>query len=351
MRISWQDIALAVGLLVFGIGGTRWASLLQDLPNPGALGYGLVVIAALALLARSISPLWTFGVTVGSIAVYLWLGHAFGPILLSGLAAMYALALRASVRTVLICCLLYTAAVVPEFIAEPLDILTWSLGWIFLPAAVGIAMRIRRRSMADTREHAVTEERLLLAQEVHDVVGHGLAVIAMQAGVALYVLDRDPAKARASLEAIRDTSRDALDGLRGELDSLRGNAPLSPSTSLVDIPALAARMRSAGLPVSVVVSASDLPEAIETAAYRIVQESLTNVLRHAGSGVTASVEVSVDDGALHVSVVDTGTSAGFVEGHGITGMRRRATSLGGTLDAGPDESGGFAVRARIPLTS
>ncbi|TWP46872.1 sensor histidine kinase [Lentzea tibetensis] len=351
MRISWQDMALTGALVVIGFGGTRWAALLQSAESPGGLAYGLVVVAALSVLFRSIAPLWTYAMTVTCIAVYLWLGYPFGPILLSGIAAMYAVALRSSVRTILICALLYTAVVVPRFVAEPLDILTWSLGWIFLPAAVGFAMRIRRRSVADTREHAVTEERLLLAQEVHDVVGHGLAVIAMQAGVALYVLDRDPAKARASLEAIRDTSRDALDGLRGELDSLRGNAPLRPSTSLVDIPALAARMRSAGLPVSVVVSAADLPEAIETAAYRIVQESLTNVLRHAGSGVTASVEVSVVDSVLVVSVVDTGATSDFVEGHGITGMRRRATSLGGTLDAGPDESGGFAVRARIPLAS
>ncbi|GLZ31650.1 two-component sensor histidine kinase [Lentzea sp. NBRC 105346] len=342
-------MALALGLTVIGIGGTRFAARLQHLPSPGVLGYSLIVLAALAMLLRSVRPLWTFVLAVAAIAVYLWLGFPFGPILLSGVAAVYTVGLRCSVRVALICCVAYLFAVAPGWLQDPLGWITWALGWIFLPAVAGVLVRIWRRSRVEQREHAVTEERLRLAQEVHDVVGHGLSVIAMQAGVALHVLDRDPAKARASLEAIRDASRESLADLRGELEAMRGNAPLRPSTA--DFPALAARMRSAGLPVSLVVSVDSLPENVETAAYRIVQESLTNVLRHAGPGATASVDVSCSDGALVVTVADTGHAGSFAEGSGITGMRRRATALGGTLDAGPADSGGFAVVARIPLPS
>jgi signal transduction histidine kinase len=172
-------------------------------------------------------------------------------------------------------------------------------------------------------------------------------VIAMQAGVALYVLEKDPAKARASLEAIRDTSREALEGLRSELDTLRGSAPLRPTISLADVPALAARMREAGLEVSVEVDVPELPDNLQMAVYRIVQESLTNVLRHASPGVTASVRIHARD-ELVVEVADTGASGPFAESHGITGMRSRAESFGGTLEAGP-RNGGFAVIARIPL--
>jgi signal transduction histidine kinase len=222
-------------------------------------------------------------------------------------------------------------------------------GLDLLPAAAGVLMKLRRRSAVDVRERAVISERLHLAQEVHDVVGHGLSVIAMQAGVALYVLDKDPAKARASLEAIRNTAKEALDGLRSELDTLRGSAPLRPTTSLADLPALVSRMGEAGLEVALEVGAVAVPDTYELAAYRIVQESLTNVLRHASPGVTAAVKVYEVRGELVVEVSDTGTPGPFEEGHGIAGMRSRAEALGGTLEVGTTH--GFAVLARIPLPS
>jgi signal transduction histidine kinase len=347
-RIKWQDIALTVALLFFGLAGTRFAARLQGAAIPlDVAAYLLIAVAAAGLLLRSVRPLWTFGVTTVAIAVYLALAYPFGPILMTGVAAMYAVAKYARIEQAAVCALLYALAILPWWNDSVTSWITWSAGWILLPAAAGVLMKLRRRSVVDAREHAVVSERLRLAQEVHDVVGHGLSVIAMQAGVALYVLDKDPAKARASLEAIRDTSKEALDGLRSELDTLRGSAPLRPTISLADIPALASRMREAGLEVAVEVDVPELPDNYQMAVYRIVQESLTNVLRHSSPGVTASVRVYAVRDSLVVEVADTGTPAPFVEGHGIAGMRSRAEALGGTLEVGTTD--GFKVIARIPL--
>lgn len=350
MRIKWQDVALTVALLFFGLAGTRFAARLQNGVSLDVLAYVLITVAATGLLFRSVRPLWTFALTTVAIAVYLAMGYPFGPILVSGVAAMYAVAVYSTVELAAGCALLYALAILPWWNDTVTSWITWSAGWILLPAAAGVLMKLRKKSVVDVRERAVISERLRLAQEVHDVVGHGLSVIAMQAGVALYVLDKDPAKARASLEAIRDTSREALDGLRSELDTLRGEAPLRPTTSLADIPALALRMREAGLEVSVEVQDLELPDNLQLAVHRIVQESLTNVLRHSSPGVTAAVRVYTVRGELVVEVADTGTPGAFVEGHGITGMRTRAESFGGTLEAGP-RNDGFAVIARIPLPS
>ncbi len=348
MRIKWQDITLTVALMFFGLVGTHFAARLQGAAvSLDVLGYLLIALAAAGLVFRSVRPLWTFGVTVLAVAVYLAQGYPFGPILMSGVAAMYAVAVYARIELAATCALVYALAILPWWNDSVTSWITWSAGWILLPAAAGVLMRLRRRSAVDARERAVISERLRLAQEVHDVVGHGLSVIAMQAGVALYVLDKDPVKARASLEAIRDTSKEALDGLRSELDTLRGSAPLRPTISLDDIPALASRMREAGLEVSVEVDAVELPDNYQMAVYRIVQESLTNVLRHSSPGVTASVRVYAVRGSLVVEVADTGAPGVFVEGHGINGMRSRASALDGTLEVSATE--GFRVIARIPL--
>ncbi|MEU7476146.1 histidine kinase [Lentzea sp. NPDC042327] len=348
MRIKWQDIALTAALVFFGLGGTRFAARWQTGSfEVDVLAYVLITVAAAGLLLRSTRPLWTVGITTAAITAYLAMGYPFGPVLVSGVAAMYAVAVYARIELAAASVLVYALAILPWWNDSVTSWITWSAGWILLPAAAGVLMRLRRRSAVDVRERAVISERLRLAQEVHDVVGHGLSVIAMQAGVALYVLDRDPVKARASLEAIRATSKEALEGLRSELDTLRGSAPLRPTTSLADLPALASRMREAGLEVSVEADGVAVPGTYELAAYRIVQESLTNVLRHASPGVTAAVKVYEARGVLVVEVSDTGTPGPVEEGHGITGMRSRAEALGGTLEIRTTH--GFTVVARIPL--
>jgi signal transduction histidine kinase len=243
--------------------------------------------------------------------------------------------------------------------------LSWALAWAAIVAAsvaTGSAVRVRRESDVDVRAaaalRAVSEERLRMAQELHDSVGHELAVIAMQAGVALHVLDRDPVRAREALEAIRATSRSSLDGLRAELDVLRRprseSAPRRPAAGLADVDVLVDRIRAGGVDVETRIDdGGTLPPEVDVAAYRILQESLTNVLRHSASRV-ARVHVRRDEATVVVQVVDDGPARADARlpssaGTGVRGMRARAEVLGGTLDAGMRPEGGFAVTARLPV--
>jgi signal transduction histidine kinase len=295
--------------------------------------------------------------------MYLALGYAYGPILLALFVAIYGVAYRVPLRRGLAgigvlsvgAMLVIGAGVMAgsrawtEFIS--------TAAWLAIPTAVGIAVQARRDAAAHVRaeqaRRAVSEERLRLAQEVHDVAGHGFAVIAMQAGVALRVLDRDPASARAALEGIRAASREALDSLRAEVEAMgQPVAPLRPTSGLADLPALLSRIRSSGLPVTLVapVGPVDLPPELDRTAYRIIQEALTNVLRHAGAHATARVSVERGPDQVDLLVVDTGRGGPPArrDGRGIDGMRARAEALGGTLAAGPGRQGGFEVRASIP---
>jgi signal transduction histidine kinase len=246
-----------------------------------------------------------------------------------------------------------------------LHMATWQAWLLGLPFTAGLVIRLWRESLRRDREEAARrlayEERLRVAREVHDVVGHGLAVINMQAAVALHVLERRPEQGRAALEAIKQTSKDALEDLRGTLAVFRerdqpGGEGRRPAPGLGQLEALVAATAERGLPVELVVSGhvDDLPAAVDLAAYRIVQESLTNVVRHAGP-TRATVRVSGEHGRVVIEVADRGRARpvanGRREGHGIAGMRERATAIGGSLDAGPRPEGGFRVVASLPYAS
>jgi signal transduction histidine kinase len=373
-RVSWPDLGLTAALVVFALFGTGPAAANQGLAPAPTAAYALAVLACAPILVRRRWPAWTLALTGAITTVYIGLGYAYGPILLAMAVAGFAFAVRSPVRRVVAACavLLTAGAVAVWASGRGAGELVSVAAWLLIPAAVGVAVKVRRDASADVRaeqaRRAISEERLQLAQEVHDVVGHGLAVIAMQAGVALKVLDRDPAGARAAVEAIRATSREALDGLRAEIEALRAAptpsdaparepsaAPLRPGVGLADVPRLVERIRSGGLTISVEVAVDPdgvpggVPAEIDRAAYRIVQESLTNVLRHAGSTASARVRVVRDGADLLVEVFDDGRGGAGPPGHGITGMRDRARALGGTLEAGPRPGGGFAVRARLPV--
>ena len=223
-------------------------------------------------------------------------------------------------------------------------------GVITAGGAVGTLVRNRRIEARERARAAAAEEQLRMARDLHDGVGHGLAVIAMQAGVGLHVLDQDPAGARAALEAIRDSARESLDALRAELSQLTGEpAARRPRSGLADLAALVDRVRSAGLQVTVTGSPGALPEPVDAAAYVVVQEALTNVLKHAGATSTV-VDLTRGDGRLGVAVVDDGAGGAVQdEGMGLSGMRQRVEALGGSLRAGPLAAGGFEVRAELPL--
>ncbi len=362
-RVSGFDIALTLVLLLAGFFGTGRAAATQHATAP-PLAYVLVVAACLPVVVWRIRPLWTLVATGAVTLVYLGLEYPYGPIMFALAAAILGVALRIPVRRALMAIgalvalsgLVIGAGVIAGS-REPTEFVSVA-AWLVVPAAVGITVKARRDAAAEVRREqatrAVSEERLRLAQEVHDVAGHGFAVIAMQAGVALRVLDQDPAAARSALEGIRSASKEALGGLRAEIEALRHDAPLRPASGVADLPALVDRIRSSGLPVTIeaIPDTSSLPAEVDRAAYRIVQESLTNVLRHAGAEATARVGVRRDGVVLRIEIVDTGRGgsiAPVTAGRGIDGMRTRAEELGGTLDAGPLNGGGFAVRAGLPL--
>ncbi|MGP3913864.1 sensor histidine kinase [Nonomuraea sp. 10N515B] len=202
---------------------------------------------------------------------------------------------------------------------------------------------VQTDAVAPIQTDAVALERARIAGEVHDAAGHGLAAIAMQAGLALVTLDDDPEQARASLQAIRETSMTALAGLRAALDGI--DPPEGDLTSLID------GVRAAGLPVDVEPAGPAVPASLQGTVYRVVRESLTNVLRHAGP-TRALVRVANDPCEFVLEVADRGVGwTGAAEGRGLSGMRARVAEAGGHFTAGPREGGGFQVVARFPQVS
>jgi signal transduction histidine kinase len=215
-----------------------------------------------------------------------------------------------------------------------------------------------RRARVEQQRRQASEERLRIAQELHDVLAHNISMINVQAGVGLHLMDTHPEQAREALAAIKQASKDTLGELRSVLDLLRGTdaAPRMPTGGLHDLEALVARVRSADLDVRVdrTGDTREVPPEVDLAAFRIVQEALTNVVRHASSARTVRVWLDYRDDSLAVHVDDdgrtpsptTGDDAG--SGNGLPGMRERATALGGSFRAGPRPGGGFAVHAVLP---
>jgi signal transduction histidine kinase len=245
---------------------------------------------------------------------------------------------------------------------------------------IGIALRARRQTLeARVREaeeranverqsaaRRLAEERLRIAQELHDVVAHSMSVIAVQAGVGAHVLDQNPDQARAALEAISTTSRGTLTEMRRLLGVLRdgeGERSHAPAPGLGDLPSLIEDVRRAGVPVSLTMTGSDdCPDhgtaecahaGVELSAYRVVQEALTNVIKHAGTTSKVDVAVRYVPGGIDVEVADDGRGAAAMStapgGHGLLGMRERVEVWGGELSVGPTSGGGYRVRAHLPF--
>jgi signal transduction histidine kinase len=254
--------------------------------------------------------------------------------------------------------------------------------WIAVAAAVGQAVRAKRAHQAmleerarraeEGREHEarrrVQQERLRIARELHDAVGHHVALISVQAGAMGYLLDTDPAKARESLAHIQQASEAALEELRLTVGLLRqpgDHEPVEPAGGLGRLDELIASFTATGLRVTCDVTGQvrQLPEAVDLTAYRLIQESLTNTAKHA-AGTSALIRLAFRPGALALAVEDHGPPAGGSgaglaagsgagsgigeAGHGIIGMRERAAALGGWLTAGPRAEGGFRVLAELP---
>lgn len=339
---------LALGALILLVSPFAAANQVPPRHPLDEPGYVLLALACLALLVRRTWPLVALGLSTSAVTVYLALGYPYGPVLATIIVAAYSVAAELALRRSRIACgaafLVLFAGHLAGFgaariIEQALPSALWAAGLLVAPWAVGTAVRIARESRSRAREDEARqrayEERLRVVQEVHDVVGHGLSAINLQSGVALHVLDQHPEQARPSLEAIRRTSKDALDELRATLAVFRSDSDRSPAPGLGRLDALVERMDQAGLPVQVSTTGQgrDLPAAVDLAAYRIVQESLTNVLRHAGP-TTATVQVHHEQAALDLEIIDRGIGDTGGEGSGIAGMRHRVAAVGGTLDAG-----------------
>jgi signal transduction histidine kinase len=233
---------------------------------------------------------------------------------------------------------------------------------VAIVAVVGHNIRLRRsnreqeeRTAAAEAERAVSDERLRIARELHDVVAHAMSIVAVQAGVAAHIIDDQPDEAKRMLENVRRTSHEALDEMRRLLGVLRGgDAALAPAPGLHDVDDLVDSMRSSGIPVSLAVTGTrvDVPGGVDLTAYRIVQEALTNVLKHAGPNVQVDVAIEYEPGTVRVEVLDDGRGAAVHAdgGHGLLGMRERVSVFGGELVAGPKPGGGFRVSATLPYT-
>lgn len=324
---------------------------------------GAVLVAALAVLpgllpVRSEVALVASGLCT---AVYFGAGFADGPIFLALPTVTFVVALRtrsprwipwaAGAALVAAAGLLSRAFTTDSGRTQEV----WqAIGLVAVVAAAGavaVAVSQLQASRADRTARAATEEQLRMAQDLHDGVGHGLAVIAMQAGVALHVLDRDPDKARASLEAIRATSRESLDALRTELGRMAGHdAVRRPARGIGDLDALLERVRAGGIEVVRTGDVEGVDERVGEVTYAVVQEALTNVLRHADA-TRAVVDLVLADGALVLTVTDDGRGgpiSGQDEGMGISGMRARVAEIGGTLDVESVDGAGWRVRATLP---
>ena len=366
-RTLLADGALAVPLGAIMVVGTHFAALNSPGQPLDALAYVLVGLTITTLPIRRLLPLTALAVAVVVCSTYLALGYPDGPILLAMPVTQYTVGARFPVRRSLPA---YAAGAVVLGVTELVtDWSVWTAelgqfgGWLvagLAPWAVGTVVRLRRESVraaqAEQRRDREYQERLRTAQDVHDIVGHGLAAISMQAGVALHVLDRSPEQARQMLTSIKASSQDALDELRATLAVFRASgdeeAQRVPAPGLDRLDALVQRTVEAGVPAELIRTGERgrLPASVELTAYRIVQESLTNVLRHAGPA-TATVQVEHTPDALIVQVDDTGggPGAGNGVGQGITGMHARAGAVGGTVATGPGPDGGFSVRARLPV--
>jgi signal transduction histidine kinase len=373
--LGWPDVALAVAV---GLGqlliAVVFSAHFDDGRDLDAVGGALIAAAGLALVFRRRYPVATFFAALAATAGYFALDYEGGPVFWAMIIAVVttvlagrrlAAAVELGVGYLVIVTMVAVAADKPPW-AFALGVAAWLLV-LFGAADVWRGRRERAADAARRRDEEarrqVTEERLRIARELHDVVAHNISLVNLQASVALHLIDQQPDQARTALATIKDASKEALVELRSVLGVLRhadedGAAPRAPAPGLDRIDDLVAQATTAGVDVRVVTSGAvrPLPAGLDLAAFRIVQEALTNVARHAAP-TAAEVRLGYGDD-LVIEVVDEGRRpgappvampAGLGSGHGLVGMRERAEAAAGTIEAGPRPGGGWRVHVVLPL--
>jgi signal transduction histidine kinase len=362
------------GALLAGRGETTGTPL-------DALGLALLVTGPAALVLRRVRPLTVLAIALIATFAYLALDYPRGPFFLAGLVALFGAVRRAKrawvwgitggVYVGFVLVTIANISVVGHRIGDA-SVGTYVVTGVWTALALAIAeashaqnerfaelARARAEAARARQEQArrqASDERLRIAQELHDVLGHHLSLINLRAGVALHLLDSQPEQARDALGAIKVASAEALREVRTVLATLRPEdeaPPRNPAPGLGAVDDLAADAVHAGTPVHIVRTGQvrDVPGEVDRAAYRIVQESLTNVRRHAGVGASVTVSLGYGREDLTVRIEDTGVGAAqsTSDGNGIPGMRERAAALGGTLTTGAVDGNGFRVEARLPV--
>ncbi|MFI7385414.1 sensor histidine kinase [Streptomyces sp. NPDC049813] len=373
-RWPWRSTVLVT---LFVLAGSDYAGRQQggraDLDGYGRL---LLLAGCVLLLWRHRRPVAVAFGTALCATLYLGCGYPYGPVFLMVVLGCFA-AVVAGRRRAAWCA-------VGLFWLGHLLVSHWLYAWLppdgdgpgswgqegvvaaWVLAVVAVAELARTRREQAERERAereraarrrADEERLRIARELHDVLAHSISVINVQAGVGLALLDSDPEQARTALTTIKHASKEALGEVRQVLDTLRtpGDAPRAPAPGLDRLPELVAQAAAAGLTVDVRTDGKRpaLAPGTDLAAFRIVQEALTNVVRHSGSR-RARVRLHYTTGLLTLTVDDDGPASRAEaggSGNGLAGMRERAAALGGTIEAGPRPDGGFRVVAGLPLTA
>lgn len=346
--------------------------------DPNAVGFTLSLLASAPIAWRRRAPLTVLALTGFGAAGYELAGFATSIAPFGMLVALYTVGAHCDRRDSRIAAALSGLALTIVLAGVRWDVTIGNIisnftlfgtAWL-----IGENLKTRRAYVASLEERAeraeetraaeaqraVAEERTRIARELHDVVAHSMSVMLVQTGAARRVLATDPVQAAAALQAVEATGRDAMKEMRRLLGVLREDsapASLAPQPSLDGLEALVAQFAEAGLDVSLTLEGATrpLPAGIELSAYRIVQEALTNALKHAGPGVSVVVTVGYGDDGLDVRVLDDGRGAAAVAvgngsgGHGVLGMRERVDVCGGHLVAGPRAGGGFEVHARLPV--
>ncbi|GLW09682.1 two-component sensor histidine kinase [Microtetraspora sp. NBRC 13810] len=361
---------VALGAMLEGAyaGVPRGGIAFRPMDAPGLV---VITVLTLALAARTAAPLPAALVTASGGVVYYGLGYPGVFAAAPALICIYTLTTRGRrLQAILVAVAMTTGVYVIIALADtdpgPDDGFQWIMGWLVASVVAGEVVRNRRAYLEEverrlcqaerTKEEAALrragEERLWIAQELHDSLTHSISVINVQAGVAMHLIDRDPAQTREALAAIKESGQEAMRELRATLGVLRQADGDGPPAGLARLPRLVARAEAVGLPVSVVATGErrTLPGDVDRAAYRILQEAFTNVLRHAGpASVTVTTAYHPDKIILTVDDDGRSVAGAGADGMGIIGMRERAVAVGGTLTAGPRPQGGFGVHAELPL--